>query len=103
MVSGFDVNKRRRAFGKWLRVRRQEEGYGLKPLAARIGCSPAYLSLTERGLSRCVPSMGILVQIAKALGEPIDEGCRRSGRLPRRVEKKLEKIRADFFGACDDA
>lgn len=59
------------SLGDKLRNLRKAQGLSLKKVAARIGCSPSYLSMVEN--SKLDPSISRLKKIAEGLGSTIVE------------------------------
>jgi len=65
-MSTIDIDQR---LGARIRTKRVAAGISLRLMAQRVGVSPTYLSMVERGLTK--PSGGRLSQIHKALAKGV--------------------------------
>ena len=75
-----DLARLQRAFGAEIRRRREALGVSQEALAFRAELHRTYISLLERGLRN--PSIGVLAQLAAALGTPMAS-------IVRDVEKRM--------------
>ena len=75
-----DLARLQRAFGTEIRRRREALGVSQEALAFRADLHRTYVSLLERGLRN--PSLGVLAQLAAALGTPMTS-------IVRDVEKRM--------------
>lgn len=75
-------------FGATLRKTRLARGYGLREFAAKVGVSPTYLSLAERGKSP-TPTVARVEQMAELLGADAYQWLAASGRLPEKIAALL--------------
>jgi len=83
MLSEDEVNNRLKTLasviGKNIREERKRCGFTIEVMAVRLGLTPSYLGLLERG-SRC-PGLKQLVGICEALGLSIDEILSQHGKV----------------------
>lgn len=70
-----------------LRARRAQRGLSLQQLADRLGVSPAYVSLMERG--ERVPSSEVVAKLAEVLIYPAELLTLRAGRVPDDLQKTM--------------
>jgi transcriptional regulator with XRE-family HTH domain len=61
-----DLPRLQRAFGAEIRRRREDAGLSQEALAFQAGLHWTYVSILERGLRN--PTLGVLSQLAEALG-----------------------------------
>ena len=71
--------------GEHLRSVRRAAGVGLRALASSVEVDRAHLSRIESG--KVIPSDDLLLRLAEALGEDLDELRFLAGRLPYDVEE----------------
>jgi len=78
------------ALGSKLRTLRKQQGLSLKQLAARVGCTPSYLSMVEN--ERLDPSVSRLKKVVDALGKTIVDlfGDSADGNVIVRKEKRAK-------------
>jgi len=83
------------AFGKYVRQRReglakQDPGYSVRRVAARMGVEPSFLSKVERGLEP-PPSEAKITALAEALGEDSDVLLALAGKVSRELQDVIMK------------
>lgn len=88
-------------FGDHIRARREalkasQEGFGLRPFAARVGISAPYLSRLENGHQE-PPSPEVIEAMASELGENPDVLFALAGKVSPRLIEIISK-RPELFG-----
>jgi transcriptional regulator with XRE-family HTH domain len=68
--------------GEAIERARVAAGLGLRQLADKLGCSPTYLSLIERGRNQGAPSAELLGAMARTLHVSADELMWLARRIP---------------------
>jgi transcriptional regulator with XRE-family HTH domain len=68
--------------GEVIERARVAAGLGLRQLSERLGCSPTYLSLIERGRNQGAPSAALLEAMARILHVSADELMWLARRIP---------------------
>ena len=78
----------KRTFGSLVREEREQRKIGLREMARRIGVSPTYLSMIERG-EFPAPAEDKVTAIAKIIGRDRDELLALAGRVSSDLETKI--------------
>ena len=78
----------KRTFGSLVRKEREPRKIGLREMARRIGVSPTYLSMIERG-EFPAPAEDKVTAIAKIIGRDRDELLALAGRVSSDLETKI--------------
>lgn len=71
-----------KAFGDWVRGCRMELGISLREMSRRLGLSPTYWSMVERGRMCTPPRPVVLDRLSSVLGVSRYEVYKLSGRVP---------------------
>lgn len=79
------------SFGRLVRARRNELGYGLNEFAERLGLSPAYWSRIERGHEK-PPRDEIIERVAAILDLRLDDLFVQAERLPPDMRDDLSRV-----------
>lgn len=79
------------SFGRLVRARRNELGYGLNEFAERLGLSPAYWSRIERGHER-PPRDEVIERVAAILDLRLDDLFVQAERLPPDMRDDLGRV-----------
>ncbi len=79
------------SFGRLVRARRNELGYGLNEFAERLGLSPAYWSRIERGHEK-PPRDEVIERVAAILDLRLDDLFVQAERLPPDMRDDLGRV-----------
>jgi transcriptional regulator with XRE-family HTH domain len=94
-------------FGDRVRELRQEKGWTLRDLAAKVGVGFTYLSRVENERLNYgdYPSDALIHRLAEALGCEVEELLILAKRVPEPVKKRVLQRPDAFcaFATCDDA
>jgi len=76
------MSKDDKHFGTLLRETRIEKGFSLRKFAEKVGISPTYLSLVEKGKVERPPTAERVRVMAELLDQNADQWIAKAGRLP---------------------
>jgi len=95
MVKTTEMARSERQVGDHLRDVRTRQGYSVRALAARAGCSPSFISQVEHG--QASPSISSLERLVQALGMTLGEFFRANA--PPAVVRSHERVARTHSGS----